>query len=232
MLEAYADRLGFSIQEAVLSDSGYRMIRLRQFELFLDIGKIGPDYIPGHAHSDTLNFLLYVDGNPVIVEAGTSTYDAGRQRSLERSTASHNTVMIDGCEQSEVWASFRVGRRARITNLVETSNSVRATHDGYKSRGKLHARTWNWNDRSIKIIDEVTGSDGGECRAFLHFHHALNIDVQDGVVIADRLKISFENAQSVSVSEYKQALGFNKSITAKMVTVSFSERLESSVLIG
>ena len=31
-----------------------------------NITAIGPDYIPGHAHSDTLNFLIYQNGIPFL----------------------------------------------------------------------------------------------------------------------------------------------------------------------
>src|SRR5690606_5937395 len=73
-LMRYADRLGITHEDIPISSSGYRMIRLRQYELFVDVGNIGPDYIPGHAHSDTLNFILYVNRQPLIVDVGVSTY--------------------------------------------------------------------------------------------------------------------------------------------------------------
>lgn len=36
---------------------------------------IGPDYIPGHAHADTFNYELRIDGVPFIVDTGISTYN-------------------------------------------------------------------------------------------------------------------------------------------------------------
>ena len=41
----------------------------------LDVGKIGPDYILGHAHNDIFSFILYVDNEPFIIDRGISTYN-------------------------------------------------------------------------------------------------------------------------------------------------------------
>ncbi|MFB1490650.1 MULTISPECIES: heparinase II/III family protein [unclassified Thiocapsa] len=43
----------------------------------LDVAPIGPDYLPGHAHADTLSFELSLFGQRVIVNGGTSRYRIG-----------------------------------------------------------------------------------------------------------------------------------------------------------
>ena len=78
------------------------MVKRSSYELFLDVGNIGPDYQPGHAHSDTFNFELIFKNKPIIVDTGISTYEKNNTRQLQRSTFSHNTVMIGNSEQSEV----------------------------------------------------------------------------------------------------------------------------------
>ena len=37
-------------------DSGYAIYKSYEMKLIADIGNVGPDYIPGHAHADTLSF--------------------------------------------------------------------------------------------------------------------------------------------------------------------------------
>ena len=74
----YANKLGFTPSNVSLFDSGYRKLNHFNFELFLDVGKIGPDYQP-HAHSDTLSFILYYKQNPTIVDTGISTYEKTKQ---------------------------------------------------------------------------------------------------------------------------------------------------------
>ena len=70
--------------------------------------KLGADYQPGHSHSDTFNFELYVQKFPLIVDTGISTYEKNEIRQKERSTLSHNTVMIGDNDQTKVWGGFRV----------------------------------------------------------------------------------------------------------------------------
>jgi uncharacterized heparinase superfamily protein len=123
-LVAYGERLGVagghaetrpgSVSAPVwLRDSGYVHLTDGPAVALLDVAPIGPDYLPGHAHADTLSFELSLFGQRVIVNGGTSRYGTGPERLVERGTAAHSTVQIDGADSSEVWGGFRVARRAR-----------------------------------------------------------------------------------------------------------------------
>ena len=57
ILFKYADKMDISPKKISLKSSGYRKINMSNYELFLDVD-IGPDYQPGHAHSDTFSFEL------------------------------------------------------------------------------------------------------------------------------------------------------------------------------
>ncbi|HIQ28578.1 MAG TPA: hypothetical protein EYH42_08780, partial [Sulfurovum sp.] len=67
-LNKYALRLDLQKKLLPFKDSGYRKVKNERYEMVMDVGNIGPDYIPGHAHSDTFNFELCVDGQPFIVD--------------------------------------------------------------------------------------------------------------------------------------------------------------------
>lgn len=221
----YADRLGIVPDRRPLSASGYRMIRTPSFELFVDIGNIGPDYIPGHAHSDTLSFVLYRRGQGVVVDTGTSTYEESALRILERSTESHNTVTINNRNQSEVWKSFRVGRRAKITFLQETDGAITAAHDGYKFLGYTHRRTWRWTDNTLIIRDEITGA-GAEPRsaAHLHFLPAERVVVDDRCAYAGDIRIT--STSKFSSGTYRYAAGYNKTVSSTVLTTHFHRENE------
>ena len=110
-LLGYASILGIAIQNDTiepLRESGYHRFNSDRYEMILDTGPIGPDYNPGHGHCDMFSFVLYHQGIPLIVDTGTSTYERNVRRLEERKTAAHNTVGIDGMEQSDVWGSHRV----------------------------------------------------------------------------------------------------------------------------
>ena len=98
------------------------------------MGGVGPDHLPGHGHCDSLSFEWWVDGVPIIVDAGTLSYVAGAPRAACRSTRAHNTIEIDAYEQHEMWAAFRVARRATVHARLDSNNVIEADlipwHDG------------------------------------------------------------------------------------------------------
>ena len=111
----YAYNIGVTTKKIVLSDSGYRKFKNNKLELFVDVGNVGPYYQPGHAHSDTLSFILHVNNKPIIVDTGISTYQNNQKRQSERKTSAHNTVVINNEDQTQVWGGFRVAKRAQAT---------------------------------------------------------------------------------------------------------------------
>ena len=70
------------------------------------------EVVEGHGHADVLSLEVSLDGRRLVTNGGTSSYANDAVRDDERSTSAHATVEIDGYSSSEVWASFRVGRRA------------------------------------------------------------------------------------------------------------------------
>jgi len=147
-----------------LADSGYVRATARDAVLIADVAPIGPDYLPGHAHADTLSFELSLFGQRTIVNGGTSRYGTGPEREAERGTPAHSTVTVDGENSSEVWAGFRVARRAKPFDLkVEDRGDevhVSCAHDGYRRlRGKpVHRRAWRLRDGELRVEDRIEGT--------------------------------------------------------------------------
>jgi uncharacterized heparinase superfamily protein len=144
-----------------LRDSGYLRFSLPPMVALLDLAPIGPDYLPGHGHADTLSFELSLGSKRVIVNGGTSCYGVGPQRRHERSTAAHSTVTVGGQDSSEVWSGFRVGRRARPGVPQVTQDGARCEvecmHDGYQHLpGRpLHRRRWSFGPGALIVTDMV-----------------------------------------------------------------------------
>ena len=105
-----------------LISSGYVRMEMKSAVLLIDFADIGPKYLPGHAHADSLSFELSLFKQRIFVNSGVSTYASGRARHFERSTAAHNTVTVDKLDSSEVWSSFRVGRKAKVFNRKSIFN--------------------------------------------------------------------------------------------------------------
>jgi uncharacterized heparinase superfamily protein len=230
-LNAYASALKVNTEKSKLNESGYRKIKNGHYEMIIDVGNIGPDYIPGHAHSDTFNFELYVDGKPFIVDTGISTYESNKRRTLERSTLSHNTVEVNGINQSEVWDGFRVGRRAKIIYLKEDKNYIEATHDGYKGIGVLHTRKFTLHERDIVIEDSIDSSGINTCTAYLHFYPGVLPKIKDNNIILLGIMIIINNADSLEIEEYGYTSEFNRIKKAFKVKILFSDHLKMEMKI-
>jgi uncharacterized heparinase superfamily protein len=177
---SYCKQLGVLLNEdksdiVYLVDSGYVRVKIGLAVLIIDVAKIGPDYLPGHAHADTLSYELSLSGRRVLVNTGTSRYGLGAQREWERSTAAHNTVDIDGQSSSEVWAGFRVARRAYPFDVfirrVGGSIIVEAAHDGYSrlSGQPIHRRRWTIEGNQLVVDDRIEGRfSQAISRVYLH----------------------------------------------------------------
>ncbi len=184
-IDRYAEVLGFEpvkpVKSVCLPDSGYCRAEKGDAILFVDCGPVGPDYQPGHAHADTLSFEVSVKGKRVFVNSGTSTYERGKERTRQRGSAAHNTIVIDGLDSSEVWAAFRVARRARTEILESDLEGLRfvisAQHDGYKrlSGNVMHCRTWRLTDSGLEIGDRVSGRGRHRLEMFFHLHPGVDM---------------------------------------------------------
>ena len=154
-----------------LSKSGYIRLNLQSLTFLLDVGEIGPRYLTGHSHADGLCFEAYSFSDRFLVNSGISTYEIGPQRLYERGTNAHNTVEVEGQNSSEVWSSFRVGRRASPVNihLNDVEKIITAAHDGYTRFANLgnHNRRWKYSKNSIEIYDQLEGKN---VDAFAYFH--------------------------------------------------------------
>jgi uncharacterized heparinase superfamily protein len=179
----FAAELGFAAADdapddgvLALPDSGYVRVERGRAIALLDVAPIGPDYLPGHAHADTLSFELSLAGRRVIVNGGTSRYGDSAERQHERATAAHSTVEIERQSSSEVWAGFRVGRRARpepaqIEHRSTGTVEVSCAHDGYVHLAgrPVHRRRWSFEPGSLSVDDTVSNPTA---HAIARFHLA------------------------------------------------------------
>jgi hypothetical protein len=229
---SYAKHLGINSQNIPLSDSGYRKINSNNYEILLDIGNLGPSYQPGHAHSDTFNFELIIDGNPIFVDTGISTYEKNAIRQYERATSSHNTVKIGSKDQTQVWGGFRVAKRARITHLIEKPNLIEASHDGYLSSGYKHTRSFLWGEKYLILKDKINRSTSNNAKAYFHLHSSVTKPLVDGnnvLLESSGVSIEFERASNICVEEYQLSAGFNKTNLAYKIVVLFDQTLKTKI---
>lgn len=188
-LDAYAKRLGLpptpAPQATHLEVSGYIRLQEGEATVLFDAAPVGPDYLPAHAHADTLSLELSLGLTRVIVNSGTSVYAEGKERSRQRSTAAHSTVVIDGHDSSEVWGSFRVARRARPYDVrvkfERDKQHAYARHDGYRRLAgrPVHARSLSLQRNGLLVEDTIEGNFE-HAQSRFHFHPGVTVEVHAG----------------------------------------------------
>ncbi len=159
-----------------LHNTGYMCLTSdSQTKLLFDVGAVGPNYQPGHAHADTLSVELTIFGQRLFVNSGISQYGVDKKRSYQRSTKAHNTVTIDDKNSSDVWGGFRVGKRAFSSNIQITNTDeqviVSGSHNGYRSlfNPVIHSRECQLTRDYCRIADSIKGSyQKAEARYYLH----------------------------------------------------------------
>jgi uncharacterized heparinase superfamily protein len=193
-LEAWQDELGGSTSPRSVfayPEGGYYGMRTGDFCLIADMGLIGPDELPAHAHGDVGSFELSVAGERLIVDQGVFEYSAGDRRALSRSAASHNVLHIEGGDQAEFYGAFRCGRRPSVRATFEEDAQgfvLSGQHDGYANLpGRpLVERTIRAAHGRIAFEDRVEGSLATSASIRLLLHPEVTIEEQDGALLLRR----------------------------------------------
>lgn len=172
-------------------ETGLYGVRSGNHALMIDCGDIGPAYQPGHTHCDFLSYELILDGQPVVVDSGLFEYQGGVMRNYVRSTSAHNTVVVGGHEQSEVWGEFRVARRAKKCSAVASLDSgdqfrFEGLVSGFPTIrcGVKHQRTVSADIASpnllITIDDEIHLSGSHHLESYIHLHPDIELEAESG----------------------------------------------------
>lgn len=232
-LQEMANHCNIKPEVNQFSDSGFRILRNKDLTLIINCGNITPSYQPGHAHADMLHFVLYFKGEEILVDTGISTYEVIPERSLEKSTRMHNTVSVGVENQSQIWASFRMAKRASTRILEESNEKLVAEVKWYN--GILHKRSFSLSNEKLIIEDSLSNLLNQEelPKANFHFDHLLKdaLDIYEDTVSVKRsgLKIQFNHYKTITRENYLQAEDFNKQNQAVKISTYFTGYLKTVV---
>jgi len=187
---------GVSKKEASLitfKDAGYSIIRKSAqsgLELLMDHGNLGMPPSYGHGHADALSVIIRLGGQELLTDSGTYTYTGGEVwRNYFRGTRAHNTVCIDGLDQSKQETTFLWSRPYHaelVDSKEEIDGDVRllARHSGYLHVGVTHWRCVIVNPSGlIWVLDYLDGAGEHECE--LNWHLDAKVTLNDQTYIAE-----------------------------------------------
>jgi uncharacterized heparinase superfamily protein len=140
---------------AIFPDSGFAVVREGKLWLAFRCGRAAPDFLPPHAHADALSLQLWWDGQPVLADPGSFTYEPGPDRDWFRSTRAHSTIRVDGRDQFETWGAFRAGRLPDVKLRYARDGVLEAS---VKLPGRVrHIRRVEWSTSVVIVRDRLEG---------------------------------------------------------------------------
>lgn len=178
-----ADRHGLPVRRE-FAEGGYYILGAEfdtsgELRVLADAGPLGYREIAAHGHADALSFTLSVGGIEFLVDPGTFAYHTeAAWRAYFRGTSAHNTVRVDGLDQSEPGGNFMWLRQARGERISWLSapdeDCLEARHDGYARLADpvIHRRRFVLLKRQRVLRIEDTLEMRGEHRVELFLHCA------------------------------------------------------------
>ncbi|WP_030315467.1 heparinase II/III family protein [Streptomyces sp. NRRL B-3229] len=160
------------------ADAGMTILRgPEEIWVRCDGGPHGFLSIAAHAHADALSVEVRHDGVDVLADPGTYCYHGQPEwRQYFRSTLGHNTLQLDGADQSVSGGPFLWTRHAQSRVLTAEGARWSAEHDGYQ--GTVHRRQVELtaDEQELRIVDEVRGPRR-EARLAFHLGPAITAEL-------------------------------------------------------
>jgi Heparinase II/III-like protein/Heparinase II/III N-terminus len=133
-----------------------------------------------HSHYDLLSFTYYADGGPALVDPGRFTYSSDPDelghdwRHHFKSTTAHNTVTVDGLDQTHYLSRTKHGPEATVADATHHSGLRTDWAAGTalsQEYSPVHRRTVVFPDRRyLLLVDRLVGVDGASHSYDLRLH--------------------------------------------------------------
>jgi uncharacterized heparinase superfamily protein len=209
-----------------------------RMSVLFDCGDLGFGSIAAHGHADALSVTLRLGGHDVLVDPGTYDYFTHPDwRRYFRSSVSHNTLVVDDRDQSEMQGLFLWGRRAVARCIVfepaEGGGRVVGEHDGYTRLPDpvVHRRTLEFDAlaRTLTVRDEIAATGPHEIAIYWHFSEECRLSEGRAweVAVAGRL-IAVETDPRLT---HRVLLGSEQPIGG-WVSRGYHRKAEAPTLVG
>lgn len=194
-------------------EGGYYLLGARygaadEVRAVVDCGPLGYLSIAAHGHADALAMVLSAGGQELLVDPGTYAYHTQKKwRNYFRGTFAHNTVRVDGVDQSEIGGNFLWLRKAKAYHEVaETQGDVQrfiGWHDGYHHLADpvTHRReiTFNATNNCFDVTDVLTCKGRHEIELCWHIAETCTVVLTDdcATVNSGAVRLTLTMAQAI-----------------------------------
>ncbi|MBN1931453.1 MAG: alginate lyase family protein, partial [Desulfobacterales bacterium] len=116
--------------------------------LFIRCGEFGFNVTCAHSHCDLLSIILYITGQPILVDSGVFRYNTSlEERDYYRRASAHNTIQIDSDEQCNMGEGMFI-----CTSRISDARCQKFKDNYFK--GFLITETGIKHSREISLIDQ------------------------------------------------------------------------------
>lgn len=162
------------LDSMAFTESGHYLMQCGNYSedntvsILFDCGQLGFGSIAAHGHADALSLTLRVGGEQLLLDSGTYDYFTHPTwRNYFRSTMAHNTIVVDGLDQSEMLGLFLWGKKAEASCIhwLDEVDSVEVSgeHSGYLRLDNpvKHVRKIHLNKKSKQVtVDDSLLCEG------------------------------------------------------------------------
>ncbi|MGL3828417.1 heparinase II/III domain-containing protein [Candidatus Pelagibacter communis] len=162
----YLKRFTYKFKNENKEFGGYAILHDKKIALVMDVGEPPSINSSNEYQSGSLSFEIISDGKKLISNCGYYTGDNEKLKELSKSTATHNTLILDdnsSCKFKKTNKNFLLkdGLKVLKKNIVFEKNywKISASHDGYnKKYSAIHERDIEYYPEQFKFIgtDKVT----------------------------------------------------------------------------
>lgn len=185
-----------NLASIAFEESGYYLLQggkksdNNQASVLMDVADLGYTAIAAHGHADALSCVVRINQEDLFVDTGTYDYFSFPEwRNHFRKTKAHNTLEVDGVDQSVMTGPFMWESHAQATCLEwspsELGGKIVAAHDGYQRLVSPveHQRNieLDTSQKQIIITDQVTASSEHQVAIYFHLsENCQHIRLEDG----------------------------------------------------
>ncbi len=213
------------------SFTDYYIIRDKDLYMLIHCGDIGRKGFGGHGHNDQLSFILSYKGKDYIIDPGTYAYTSDiRRRHIFRSTAYHNTPVINEMEQNDINSQrpFDMTHKTMAKCILWQSTKEKTIfigqHQGFSPITII--REIIYEKDKIIITDNITSNANIELS--LHLHPKVNIKhIKNTAHLDNKITIKSKNLELIP-SRYSPSYG-TKERNKKLRIKTSSNTLKTTI---
>lgn len=226
------------IFEGDFNIDGYLGFKNSNSHLIIDMANITEGNQPAHIHCDAMSFEFSKNGNKIFTNSGTYEYNYGKRRYYSRSTESHNTLKYGDFNQSEIWGSFRVARKAKTNYKIikHSNNSIKLI--GYVSgfdfnKKIIHQREFDCSNTRMIINDTLISNNEAD-HSKIYYHLTPEYSISNNQIFNNKTNkfiadIFCNLKYDVVKTEYYKEFGhlsFKDTIIINSVPCNFNVKFE------